>query len=193
MDVESRNGMIPCALDLDFLMDTHAADPIATPCCRPTNKIEGICSVADLLWHLPTGMIDRRQVSRVRDLVEGENATVLLKARLNLGKGREGRGTYYAGVRAGGEGGRLLSNTLTCKGRGRVKKVCMNQIGLQEELFCNESLPAYTPMSLRSFFSGCAGGGGGGGDGERTYMLECFFLFLWNRQQRVSNYGVPAQ
>eukprot|EP00903_Cladosiphon_okamuranus_P021747 g19995.t1 len=39
----------------------------------------GIHSVANLLWHLPTGMVDRRQVSRVAGLVEGEIATVLLK------------------------------------------------------------------------------------------------------------------
>eukprot|EP00904_Undaria_pinnatifida_P013740 jgi/Undpi1/9497/HiC_scaffold_27.g11953.m1 len=39
----------------------------------------GIKSVANLLWHLPTGMVDRRQVMRVADLVEGEIATVLLK------------------------------------------------------------------------------------------------------------------
>lgn len=40
---------------------------------------QGIHSVANLLWHLPTGVIDRRQVSRVQGLVEGEIATVLLK------------------------------------------------------------------------------------------------------------------
>lgn len=39
----------------------------------------GIHSVANLLWHLPTGMVDRRQVRRVADLAEGEIATVLLK------------------------------------------------------------------------------------------------------------------
>ena len=32
-----------------------------------------------MLWHLPTGIVDRRQVRRVADLVEGEIATVLLK------------------------------------------------------------------------------------------------------------------
>lgn len=37
--------------------------------------------MANLLWHLPTGMVDRRQVSRVADLVEGEIATVLLKVK----------------------------------------------------------------------------------------------------------------
>ena len=35
--------------------------------------------MASLLWHLPTGVVDRRQVSRVQGLVEGEVATVLLK------------------------------------------------------------------------------------------------------------------
>lgn len=41
--------------------------------------LQGIHSVASLLWHLPTGVVDRRQVSRVQGLVEGEVATVLLK------------------------------------------------------------------------------------------------------------------
>ena len=49
-------------------------DPILTR-CDPS----GIHSVANLLWHLPTGIVDRRQVRRVADLVEGEIATVLLK------------------------------------------------------------------------------------------------------------------
>ena len=35
--------------------------------------------MANLLWHLPTGMVDRRQVRRVAGLVEGQIATVLLK------------------------------------------------------------------------------------------------------------------
>lgn len=35
--------------------------------------------MADLLWHLPTGIIDRRQVKRVSDLTDGGIATVLLK------------------------------------------------------------------------------------------------------------------
>lgn len=35
--------------------------------------------MANLLWHLPTGVVDRRKVSRVQGLVEGEIATVLLK------------------------------------------------------------------------------------------------------------------
>lgn len=45
--------------------------------------------VADLLWHLPTGMIDRRQVSRVSNLVEGETATVLLKVSQRRGSPEE--------------------------------------------------------------------------------------------------------
>lgn len=43
--------------------------------------LTGINTVASLLWHLPTGIIDRREVRRVTDLMEGEIATVLLKAR----------------------------------------------------------------------------------------------------------------
>ncbi|CAM9874881.1 unnamed protein product, partial [Ectocarpus sp. 12 AP-2014] len=39
----------------------------------------GVTTVADLLWHLPTGMVDRRETSHVADLVEGEVATMLLK------------------------------------------------------------------------------------------------------------------
>ncbi|CAN0419806.1 unnamed protein product, partial [Scytosiphon promiscuus] len=39
----------------------------------------GVRSVAHLLWHLPTGIVDRRKTSYVKDLVEGEVATVLLK------------------------------------------------------------------------------------------------------------------
>ncbi|CAM9697670.1 unnamed protein product [Scytosiphon promiscuus] len=39
----------------------------------------GVRSVARLLWHLPTGIVDRRKTSYVKDLVEGEVATVLLK------------------------------------------------------------------------------------------------------------------
>ncbi|CAM9839728.1 unnamed protein product, partial [Ectocarpus sp. 13 AM-2016] len=42
-------------------------------------KLAGVTTVADLLWHLPTGMVDRRETSHVADLVEGEVATVLLK------------------------------------------------------------------------------------------------------------------
>lgn len=40
---------------------------------------KGVFSVAHLLWHLPTGIVDRRKTSYVKDLVEGEVATVLLK------------------------------------------------------------------------------------------------------------------
>lgn len=62
-----------------------ARPPITTPsACPPLARIictQGIRSVANLLWHLPAGMVDRRQVSRVAGLVEGEIATVLLKVR----------------------------------------------------------------------------------------------------------------
>lgn len=46
--------------------------------------LTGINTVASLLWHVPTGIIDRREVRRVADLTEGEIATVLLKARTPL-------------------------------------------------------------------------------------------------------------
>ncbi|CAN0333827.1 unnamed protein product, partial [Hapterophycus canaliculatus] len=38
--------------------------------------------VANLLWHLPTGVVDRRKTSHAADLVEGQVATMLLKVNL---------------------------------------------------------------------------------------------------------------
>jgi len=54
---------------------------------------QGIHCVANLLWHLPTGVVDRRKVSRVQGLVEGEIATVLLKVC--------GWGCYFLEARTG--------------------------------------------------------------------------------------------
>lgn len=64
----------------EMFVGTSNQHPAKSTSARTTlARTKGIHSVANLLWHLPTGMIDRRQVSRVAGLVEGEIATVLLK------------------------------------------------------------------------------------------------------------------
>lgn len=75
--------MLVVLVDVFFSFITCVLPPLVpdriVSITKMANVSTGIASVADLLWHLPTGIVDRRQVRRVADLAEGEMATVLLK------------------------------------------------------------------------------------------------------------------
>src|SRR5215472_13438404 len=73
----SRSDVRPAVLDKLFA-PVNALPGIGPALARLFERLAGPL-VVDLVWHLPTGVVDRRNAPSVRDLAEGAVATVQVK------------------------------------------------------------------------------------------------------------------